>query len=120
MQRPRHSPRVLHLSDIRAWREASVAAPLGLPLVCPIWAAPARSNYGALAADLAASGVPCTVAAIADARARALCAVGDEYDAGMRTRLEGAGLDAFGEAGELHTLAEVWRVSPSEALGVSL
>jgi hypothetical protein len=92
--------------------------PLGLPLTFPLWASPPRANYGALAADLEASGVPCTVCAVAEPRAAALCAVGDPYGPDLRTRLESAGLDGFGECGEIHTLAEVWRVEPEAALGL--
>ena len=33
-------------------------------------------------------------------------------------RLEAAGLDGFGENGELHTLACVWDAPPAQALGL--
>lgn len=75
------------------------------------------ANYCALSSDLAASGVPCTVCAVASAEAAALCAVGGTYDERLCARLQAAGLDGFGENGELHTLARVWEVSSAQALG---
>lgn len=108
----------LHLEDIRRWRETSVAAPLGLPLACPLWASPPRSNYDALMADLDASGVPCSVCAVADPRAE--CSIGALFGTALRVSLEAAGLDGFGEAGEIHTLAEVWKTDPDIALGLPL
>jgi hypothetical protein len=57
------------------------------------------------------------VCAIANPRAAAICTVGDEFGPDLRRRLESAGLDGFGENGEIHTLAEVWHVDPAIALG---
>ena len=107
----------LHLDDIRAWREQLLRG-LGLELALPLWAQPPGANYGALSAELAASGVPCTVCAVASAAAAALCAVGDAYDAQLCARLQAAGLDGFGENGEMHTLARVWESPPARALGL--
>jgi hypothetical protein len=55
---------------------------------------------------------------VASAEASALCAVGDEYDERLCARLQAAGLDGFGENGELHTLARVWEAPPAQALGL--
>ena len=33
-------------------------------------------------------------------------------------RLQAAGLDGFGENGELHTLARMWESPPAQALGL--
>jgi iron complex transport system substrate-binding protein len=107
----------LHLADIRAWRERLLCG-LGLTLALPLWAQPPGANYEALASELRASGVPCTVCAVASPAAAALCAVGDAYDDALRARLDAAGLDGFGENGELHTLARVWEVPPAQALGL--
>jgi len=109
----------LHLEDIRAWREQLLSGH-GLQLHLPLWAQPPGANYDALAAELRASGVPCAVCAVASDAAAALCAVGDAYDDGLRARLEAAGLDGFGENGELHTLARVWEVPPAQALGLGM
>lgn len=107
----------LHLTEIRTWREQMLLS-LGLSLVLPLWAQPPGANYGALSADLAASGVPCTVCAVASAEAALICAVGDEYDERLCSRLQAAGLDGFGENGELHTLACVWEASAAQVLGL--
>ena len=89
-------------------------------MAMPLWAEPPRANYDALLKDLEASRVPCTVCAVADERAAKICAVGDAFGAALRSRLEEAGLDGFGECGELHTLAEVWHVEAATALGVAV
>ena len=107
----------LHLEDIREWREKLVRG-LGLELALPLWAHPPGSNYGALSADLAVSGVPCTVCAVASPAAAELCSVGDAYDEQLCARLQASGLDGFGENGELHTLARVWESPPMRALGL--
>ena len=108
----------LHLSEIRAWREAQVGQRLGLPISFPLWSDVARANYDDLSDDLERSGVPCAVSAVANEAAARLCAVGDMYHRALRMRLEAAGLDGFGEEGELHTMAHVWQVSPQQALDV--
>lgn len=109
----------LHLAEIRAWREAQVGERLGLRLSFPLWSDVPRGNYEELSDELERSGVPCAVSAVANEAAAQLCFVGDLYDRALRTRLEAAGLDGFGEEGELHTLARVWQVSPQQALDVS-
>lgn len=107
----------LHLGEIRAWREGMLA-PLGLSLTLPLWATPPGSNYDALSADLRASGVRCTVCAIASEVASGLCTVGDDFNDALRLRFQAAGLDGFGENGEVHTLARVWEATPERALGL--
>ena len=109
----------LHLWHIRTWREEQLGR-FGIPFEFPIWSDEAGSNYAALARDLEASGVPCAISAVADERAaRGGCAVGDVYGVNVRQRLLEAGLDAFGEDGEVHTLARVWEVPAARALGQS-
>ncbi|KAG1677228.1 hypothetical protein FOA52_013427 [Chlamydomonas sp. UWO 241] len=112
----------LHLQHIRAWREETLRGALdGLSIEYPVWSNEPGSNYPELAADLQASGVPCLVSAVADARARDVVgiAVGDAYGPELADKLRGAGLDAFGEDGELHTLACVWDVERARALGLA-
>jgi len=109
----------LHLPHLRAWRDEAVGRGLGVATAYPLWCDPPGGNYEALAADLRESGVPCTVSAVADARAEAAGAVvGAEFAPGLRSRLRAAGLDEFGERGEFHTLARVWEVPRERALGL--
>ena len=108
----------LHLVHIKQWREEAFGR-LGVPLIFPVWSDEAGANYDELASDLEASGVPCTYSAVADKKmADAGVAVGDLYCARVRQTLVRAGLDAFGENGEAHTLARVWEVPACRALGL--
>ena len=104
----------LHLDHIRQWRDAEVSKH-GAPLEYPLW----HADYSELVKDLAASGVPCVVTAVAsdDARAAGI-RVGDAFGEPMRALLARNGLDGFGENGEFHTLARVWDTSRSQALGL--
>jgi len=96
-----------------------VARGLGVTIRYPVWSDVACSNYAELTADLAASGVPCTVSAVTDDKAVAAGAeVGVLYTPALAAAMVAAGLDAFGENGETHTLARVWEVSRERALGV--
>eukprot|EP00899_Mesostigma_viride_P004720 jgi/Mesvir1/14249/Mv09685-RA.1 len=95
----------LHLHSIRSWREAALS-PLGAPLQFPLWRVP----YDQLLHDLATSGVVCVVSAVTDA-AKGVVQVGDVFGADLVARAGAAGIDAFGEAGEFHTLARVWERS---------
>mmetsp|Transcript_19066 Transcript_19066/g.62170 ORF Transcript_19066/g.62170 Transcript_19066/m.62170 type:complete len:451 (-) Transcript_19066:45-1397(-) len=105
----------LHLRHIRDWRDTEMSK-LRIPLSYPLWSDAAGSNYEELAKDLKASSVPCVVSAVADDRAAELAAVGTLYDEALAEALDKAGLDRFGERGELHTLAQVWHVPPHQAL----
>ena len=108
----------LHLVHIKQWREEAFGR-LGVPLIFPVWSDEAGANYDELASDLEASGVPCIYSAVADKKmADAGVAVGDLYCARVRQTLVRAGLDAFGENGEAHTLARVWEVPACRALGL--
>lgn len=111
----------LHLRHIRDWRESQLgpSSKLGMRILYPLWSEVAGSNYESLSADLLASGVPCTVSAVADKRAEEITAVGALYGSALAAALEEAGMDAFGESGELHTLAQVWEVSRDRALGLT-
>ncbi len=105
----------LHLEHIRHWRAtalAGLARALGAKLHFPLWGA----SYKELMADLEASGVPCRVSAVTGSAADSV-RVGDSFGREMMARLP-AGVDAFGENGEFHTLARVWEVSPDETGGV--
>lgn len=110
----------LHLRHIREWRETQLGiAGLGLSLAFPIWSDDAGCNYDALTADLEASGVPCIVSAVTEP-AVGVAEVGELYTRALAGKLEAAGLDAFGENGEIHSLAEVWRAPRERALGLLL
>ena len=76
-----------------AWRNAAQSA---------LWQAP----YESLMRDLEASGTPCRVCA----QTGGAVAVGDLFSAQFVSLLP-PGVDAFGENGEFHTLAEVWAAS---------
>ena len=97
----------LHLEHIRGWREEALSD-LGAKLEFPLW----HADYGDLAADLRASGVPCEVSAVTvDCDAIRVGARFGEFTTPPE-------LDAFGERGEFHTLARVWEVPRKAALGV--
>ena len=109
----------LHLEHIRKWREDAVGKALVMKLAYPVWSDDARSNYDALREDLDASGVRCVVTAVTTEAAEAEGAkVGARYDGDLARAMKDAGVDAFGEDGEFHTLAEVWSVSRERALGL--
>jgi diphthamide synthase (EF-2-diphthine--ammonia ligase) len=91
----------LHLSEIRAWREAQIgplAAAHGATLSFPLWGQP----YDALAAVLADAGVRVRVSAAPDEARIAPLAVGDPWSADAAEALP-ADVDRFGENGEFHT-----------------
>jgi diphthamide synthase (EF-2-diphthine--ammonia ligase) len=58
----------LHLEHIRSWREDAVGNGLRVGVCYPVWSDAAGANYGALAADLEKSGVPCVVTAVTEDR----------------------------------------------------
>ena len=96
----------LHLRHIREWRDTAfreLAAECGATLHFPLWGVSAET----LIADLEASGVPCVVSAVTEA-AEGVVEVGDEFGREMMERLPDS-VDPFGENGEFHTLAMVWR-----------
>ena len=109
----------LHLEHIRSWREEAVGRGLGMKILYPVWSDVAGENYAALTEDLIASGVPCTVTAVTDDVAAAAGAtVGAEFTPELTSKLQASGKDAFGEKGEFHTLARVWKAPRQLALGI--
>mmetsp|Transcript_575 Transcript_575/g.1500 ORF Transcript_575/g.1500 Transcript_575/m.1500 type:complete len:295 (-) Transcript_575:29-913(-) len=92
----------LHLEHIAQWRKEHIAPlaldALGAQLYAPLWKVP----YDELLLDLTASATPCRVCATDGA-----VALGTLFDATLLANL-GSEVDAFGENGEFHTLAEVW------------
>ena len=120
----------LWLEHIAAWRETHlgpVAAAVGATLYAPLW----RIPYAELLRDLEASATPIRVCAadgacagigvdgVGDPPPRCGAVVGELYDAAMRARLNPSA-DAMGEAGEFHTLAEVWDSRLDDPLGESV
>ena len=104
----------LHLEHIREWRTGAfreLAESCGASLHFPIWQVP----YQVLMADLEASGIVCEVSAVTDAALGALVP-GQRFDREAMMRLPD-GVDRFGENGEFHTLAKVWRVATSRPAG---
>ena len=104
----------LHLEHIREWRTGAfrdLAASRGASLHFPIWQVP----YEVLMADLEASGIVCQVSAVTDAALGALVP-GQRFDRKAMMGLPN-GVDRFGENGEFHTLAKVWRVANSRPAG---
>lgn len=109
----------LHLEHIRSWREDAVGEGLHVSVCYPVWSDAAGANYDALAADLEKSGVPCVVTAVTEDRcADAGIVVGAVYTPALAAAAVAAGVDAFGENGEFHTLARVWEVDRARALGI--
>ena len=102
----------LHLESVKNWREdmlGSIVTEIGAKAYSPLF----KKDYKELLADLVASGTPCTVCALGDEQCwggRDACVkVGDVFDENMVKILEENGADGFGENGEFHTLAEVWK-----------
>jgi diphthamide synthase (EF-2-diphthine--ammonia ligase) len=100
----------LHLEQIRSWRENRLG-PLGYALEYPLW----QVNYEVLMKDLLASQVVCVISASSTEHVR----VGTVFDKAFYEHLESNGsvVDAFGEKGEFHSLAQVWTASRQAALG---
>jgi ribosome-associated toxin RatA of RatAB toxin-antitoxin module len=76
-----------------------------------------NADYRILEKDLVASQVPCEVSSstIGD-----VVVAGEPYDEKFRRKieLEHPSVDLFGENGEFHSLAKVWKVQRSVALGI--
>jgi diphthamide synthase (EF-2-diphthine--ammonia ligase)/ABC-type Fe3+-hydroxamate transport system substrate-binding protein len=101
----------LHLEHIKGWRDEQLGA-LGYSLLYPLFNVP----FSVLEADLEASQVPCEVTSSTIESVT----VGEVYDAQFRKRLlqEAPHVDLFGENGEFHTVAQVWKVDRAVALGL--
>lgn len=101
----------LHLEHIKSWRDDQLG-PMGYDLLYPLFNVP----FAKLEEDLEASHVPCQVTSSTVDSVK----VGEVYDANFRRRLaeHAPGVDLFGENGEFHTEAQVWKVDRSVALGL--
>ena len=101
----------LHLEHIKGWRDQELG-PLGYKLQYPLFRVP----YDILMQDLEISKVPCTVTS----STVAAVTTGEIYDSDFRRQLseQAPGVDIFGENGEFHTVAEVWKVDRNIALGL--
>mmetsp|Transcript_27624 Transcript_27624/g.76032 ORF Transcript_27624/g.76032 Transcript_27624/m.76032 type:complete len:703 (-) Transcript_27624:957-3065(-) len=99
----------LHLQHIRSWREQTFQSS-GYHLEYPLW----NVEYSILLDDLERSKVPCFISGttVGD-RAK----VGTLFDRSFYKSAVAAGMDGFGENGEFHSIAQVWEVDRSVALG---
>ena len=98
----------LHLSHIKEWRDDALG---GYPLEYPCWKRP----YATLLDDLEASGAKCIVSA----STTDVVKEGDVFGRELYELALANGVDAFGEEGEFHTLAQVWEVDRRQALGLT-
>lgn len=106
----------LHLEHVRAWRDGQM--PRFGSLHYPLW----RTAYEVLLDDLEASKVPCALTALAGLEGTSVpqgMEVGRAFDRGAYSLSRSAGWDGFGENGEFHSLAKVWEVPRTVALGLS-
>eukprot|EP00187_Rhodella_violacea_P000115 CAMPEP_0174902446 /NCGR_PEP_ID=MMETSP0167-20121228/37840_1 /TAXON_ID=38298 /ORGANISM="Rhodella maculata, Strain CCMP736" /LENGTH=337 /DNA_ID=CAMNT_0016144453 /DNA_START=6 /DNA_END=1019 /DNA_ORIENTATION=- len=99
----------LHLEHIVQWRGEQLG-PLGYELQYPLL----RVDYGGLLDDLEKSQVVCVVSSSTVGSV----SVGDVFNREFSDRVKGVGIDGFGENGEFHTVARVWKVDRSVALGL--
>jgi ATP-binding cassette subfamily B (MDR/TAP) protein 1 len=107
----------LHLAHIKEWRDAALSHFGSLDY--PLW----QVDQQTLLEELVSSGVPCIVSACPGTPAEPAAAgveVGRRFDRQLAEAAARAGWDPFGENGEFHTLAEVWRVTASRALGLQV
>lgn len=86
----------LFLEDLRAWREAKLAA-IGVTAVFPIWMRPTD----ALAREMIAAGVEAHLAVV-DLKKLSADFAGRRFDGGLLAALPG-GIDPCGENGEFHS-----------------
>lgn len=106
----------LHLEHVRQWRDDALAS-FGVRLEYPLW----QVEQAALIDDLAASEVPCVLSACPGTAVLPVAVgvgLGARFDRMLVEAARAAGWDGFGENGEFHTLAEVWRVPQERALGI--
>jgi diphthamide synthase (EF-2-diphthine--ammonia ligase) len=82
---------------------------LGYGLEYPLW----KKAYEDLMDDLEKSQVPCRVSATTVD----IVQVGSLFDRQFYNQAIADKVDGFGECGEFHTLAQVWEVSRTIALG---
>ena len=99
----------LHLDHIREWRDKEFPAHT---LEYPLWKVP----YEDLMQDLEMSGVSVVLSAVTVTEGG--FKEGMTFTRKFWKDVEQLGLDGFGEAGEFHSIAEVWGVSREQALGL--
>ena len=101
----------LHLEHIRHWRDTELNQ---YSLEYPLWNIP----YSQLMEDLEKSTVPIEISActVSDTVAK----VGTNFTRSIWDAVEKEGLDGFGENGEFHSIAQVWKVKREVALGLNL
>jgi ABC-type Fe3+-hydroxamate transport system substrate-binding protein/diphthamide synthase (EF-2-diphthine--ammonia ligase) len=99
----------LHLGHIKEWRD-NVLSQLDYTLEYPLWKTP----YSDLLDDLEKSRVPCQISG----SSRSEISVGSYFDRSLYKRLLELDIDGFGEEGEFHSLAKVFDVPRSTALGL--
>lgn len=99
----------LHLSHVKEWRD-DILPQLNCKLEYPLWKIP----YSNLMDDLEASQVPCQVSG----STRDEVKVGTVFDRKFYQEILKTDIDGFGESGEFHSLAKVWEVPRSVALGL--
>ncbi|VEU35979.1 unnamed protein product [Pseudo-nitzschia multistriata] len=100
----------LHLSHVKEWRD-KILAHLDCELEYPVW----KRSYMDLLEDLEASKVPCEVSGSTREEEVPL---GTVFDRKLYNKLINTEIDGFGECGEFHSLAMVWVVPRSTALGL--
>lgn len=100
----------LHLEHIREWRDR-IMPTLGYSLEYPLW----NVSYDDLMNDLEESEVPCFVSGTTTKGVE----VGDIFDRDIFERKAPLlDIDRFGEKGEFHTIAKVWKVPRDVAMGL--
>mmetsp|Transcript_27303 Transcript_27303/g.33759 ORF Transcript_27303/g.33759 Transcript_27303/m.33759 type:complete len:720 (+) Transcript_27303:20-2179(+) len=100
----------LHLEHIRSWREKELSN-LGSQLLFPLW----KSKYDDLMNDFEESGIHCAVSE----STTDIVKHGEIFNRSLYNKLENLdNIDSFGENGEFHSVAKVWKVSRKQALGL--
>eukprot|EP00571_Detonula_confervacea_P008212 CAMPEP_0172322392 /NCGR_PEP_ID=MMETSP1058-20130122/45748_1 /TAXON_ID=83371 /ORGANISM="Detonula confervacea, Strain CCMP 353" /LENGTH=672 /DNA_ID=CAMNT_0013038125 /DNA_START=44 /DNA_END=2062 /DNA_ORIENTATION=+ len=99
----------LHLDHIREWRDKEFS---NYALEYPLWKVP----YDDLMNDLEMSGVSVVLSAVTVTEGE--LKAGMPFTRKFWKHVEQLGMDGFGEAGEFHSIAEVWSVSREQALGL--
>jgi len=100
----------LHLSQVKEWRD-KILTQFDCKLEYPNW----KISYSDLLEDLEASEVPCRVSGTTREKEVLL---GTMFDRKLYKTLLGSDIDCFGEDGEFHSLAMVWNVPRTVALGL--
>ncbi|GAB5362396.1 hypothetical protein AAMO2058_000793200 [Amorphochlora amoebiformis] len=112
----------LHLEHIKEYRDKELKSltSTSYKLCYPLYGA----KYSELLRDLKESQVPCVISAhsrdsdFGVPQLPPQVRVGGLFGEEMVKACSLAGIDTFGENGEFHTLAQVWKVSRDQALGI--